>query len=40
MTTGGVVLVRDKDMPHYLWPVGIVMNSILSDDDLVRKVVV
>ena len=40
VTTGGVVLVRDKDMPRYLWPVRIVMNSILSDDDLIRKVVV
>ena len=40
VTPGDVVLVRDKDMPRYLWPIGIVMNSISSDDDLVRKVVV
>lgn len=40
VTTGDVVLIRDKELCRISWPIGLVVKAIQSDDGLVRKVLV
>ena len=40
VTTGDVVLIRDKELWRISWPIGLVVKAIQSDDGLVRKVLV
>lgn len=40
LSSGDVVLLCDKELPRNSWPMGIVVKSLPSDDDLVRKVII
>ncbi|MEW8309171.1 MAG: hypothetical protein G8D88_18780 [gamma proteobacterium symbiont of Ctena orbiculata] len=37
LKSGDVVLLRDKEQHRNFWPMGVVVNSVKSNDGLVRK---